>query len=54
MKPAPLKTASLFDLPAAADTSTALPDGSEEDEEPFVDIEDDEPVDGTEEMDDAA
>jgi PRTRC genetic system protein E len=54
MKPAPLKTASLFDLPAAADTSTALPDGSEEDDEPFVDIEDDEPVDGTEEMDDAA
>jgi PRTRC genetic system protein E len=54
VKPAPLKTASLFDLPTPAATSTALPDGSEEDDEPFIEIEDDEPVDDTEELDDAA
>jgi PRTRC genetic system protein E len=54
VKPAPLKTASLFDLPAPAATSTAAPDESEEDDEPFVGIEDDEPVDDPEELDDAA
>ena len=54
VKPAPLKTASLFDLPAPAATPTAAPDESEEDDEPFVEIEDDEPVDDTEELDDAA
>jgi PRTRC genetic system protein E len=54
VKPAPAKTASLFDLPAPAVTSTAVPDGSEEDDEPFVEIEDDEPVEDTEELDDAA
>jgi sRNA-binding protein len=54
VKPTPLKTASLFDLPAPAATPTAAPDESEEDDEPFVEIEDDEPVDDIEELDDAA
>jgi PRTRC genetic system protein E len=54
VKPAPQKTASLFDLPVPAATPTAAPDESEEDDEPFVAIEDDEPVDETEELDDAA
>jgi PRTRC genetic system protein E len=54
VKPAPLMTASLFDLPAPAATPTAAPDESEEDDEPFVEIEEDEPVDDTEELDDAA
>jgi PRTRC genetic system protein E len=54
VRPAPLKTASLFDLPTPAATATATPEGSEEDDEPFVGIEDDEPADDTEELDDAA
>ena len=54
VKPAPLMTASLFDLPTPAATPTATPEGSEEDDEPFVGIEDDEPADDTEELDDAA
>jgi PRTRC genetic system protein E len=54
VKPVPLKTASLFDLPTPAAAPTAAPDESEEDDEPFVEIEDDEPVDDTEELDDAA
>jgi PRTRC genetic system protein E len=53
-KPTPLKTASLFELAEQAATPTSAPDGSEEDDEPFVEIEDDEPVDETEELDDAA
>ncbi len=53
-KPAPLKTASLFDLPAPAATAATAPDESEEDDEPFVAIEDEEPSDQTEEFDDAA
>jgi PRTRC genetic system protein E len=53
-KPAPPKTASLFDLPAPAATTVGAAEESEEEEEPFVEIEDDEPVDDTEEMDDAA
>ena len=53
-KPAPQKTASPFDLPAPAPISTAAPDGSEEDDEAFVEIEDDEPVGDAEELDDAA
>ena len=39
---------------AQAEALTAAPDESEEDDEPFVEIEDDEPVDDTEELDDAA
>jgi hypothetical protein len=53
-KPAPLKTASLFDLPAQAATATAPVDESEEDDEPFVAIEEDESVEDAEELDDAA
>jgi PRTRC genetic system protein E len=54
MKPAPLKAASLFDLAIPAVSLTATPEGSEEDDGPFIDIEDDEPVDDTEELDGAA
>jgi hypothetical protein len=54
VKPAPLKTASLFDLPAPAATPTAAPAESEEDSEPFVEIEEDEPMEDAEELDDAA
>jgi PRTRC genetic system protein E len=54
VKPVPQKTASLFDLSAPAATPTAAPDESEEGDEPFVEIDDDEPVDDTEELDDAA
>jgi PRTRC genetic system protein E len=54
VKPAPLKTASLFDLPTPAATPTTAADDSEEDDEPFVEIEDDEPVEDAEELDDAA
>ena len=54
VKPVPLKTASLFDLPTPAATPTTAGDDSEEDDEPFVEIEDDEPVEDAEELDDAA
>jgi PRTRC genetic system protein E len=54
VKAAPLKTASLFDLPTPAATPTTAADDSEEDDGPFVEIEDDEPADDTEELDDAA
>jgi PRTRC genetic system protein E len=54
VKPTPLKTASLFDLPTPAATASAAPDGPDEDDEPFVEIEEDEPVDDSEELDDAA
>jgi PRTRC genetic system protein E len=54
VKPAPLKTASLFDLPTPAATPTTAANDSEEDDEPFVEIEDDEPADDTDELDDAA
>jgi len=54
VKPAPLKTASLFDLPAPAVTSTAAPAELEDDSESFIEIDDDEPVDDLEEIDDAA
>ena len=53
-KPAPPKTASLFDLPKPAATPTAAPDELEEDDEPFVAVEDEEPVEAAEELDDAA
>jgi PRTRC genetic system protein E len=54
VKPAPLKTASLFDLPAQAATATPTADESAEDDEPFVAIEEDEPVEDAAELDDAA
>ena len=53
-KPLPLKTASLFDVPTPAATPTASLNQSEEDDEPFVEFEDDEPTGETEELDDAA
>jgi PRTRC genetic system protein E len=53
-KPVPPKPASLFDLPTPATTPTAAPDESEEDDEPFVEIEDDEPTEDAEALDDAA
>jgi PRTRC genetic system protein E len=54
VKPAPPKTASLFDQPAPAATPAATPAESEEDDEPFMEIDDDEPVEDAEELDDAA
>ena len=54
VKPAPLKTASLFDVPAPTATPTAAPAESEEDDEPFVGIEEGEPVEDAEELDNAA
>ena len=53
-KPAPLKTASLFDVSTQAATQIAEPAESEKDSEPFVEIDDDEPVEEAEELDDAA
>ena len=53
-KPSPPKTASLFDQPATAPTLAAAPAEPEEDDEPFLEIEDDEPVQDAEELDDAA
>jgi PRTRC genetic system protein E len=54
VKTAPPKTASLFDQPATAATLVAAPGESEEDDEPFVETDDDEPVEDAEELDDAA
>ncbi len=54
VKPAPPKTASLFDQPAPAATPAAAPAESEEDDEPFIQIDDDEPVEDAEELDNAA
>jgi hypothetical protein len=48
-----VKTASLFDLPTAATTTTAPPADSEYDPG-FAEIDDDEPIEETEELDDAA
>ena len=53
VKPAPLKTASLFDLPAPAATPTAAP-AEPEDDPGFAEIDDDEPIEEVEELDDAA
>jgi hypothetical protein len=41
-------------LPTPAVVPTDTPDESEEDDKPFIAIEDDEPVEDTEELDDAA
>ena len=53
VKPAPQKPASLFDMPSPAATVTTLPDESEE-ELGFAEVDDDEPIDESEELDDAA
>jgi PRTRC genetic system protein E len=52
-KPAPQKPASLFDMPTPAATPTAAP-AEPEDDPGFAEIDDDEPIDEVEELDDAA
>ena len=53
-KPAPLQAASLFDVVATAASPIAMPTESEKDSEPFVEIDEEEPVEEAEELDDAA
>ena len=53
-KPAQPKTASLFDVPTPVPTPTFTPDELEEEPEPWVKLEDDEPDEEAEELDDAA
>ena len=52
-KPAPQKPASLFDMPTPATTPTAAP-AEPEDDPGFAEIDDDEPIEEVEELDDAA
>ena len=52
-KPAPQKPASLFDMPTPATTPTAAPN-EPEDDTGFAEIDDDEPIEEVEELDDAA
>jgi PRTRC genetic system protein E len=52
-KPAPQKPASLFDMPTPAATPTAAPT-EPEDDPGFAEIDDDEPIEEAEELDDAA
>jgi PRTRC genetic system protein E len=52
-KPAPQKPASLFDMPSPVATDTTLQNESEE-ELGFAEVDDDEPIDESEELDDAA
>jgi hypothetical protein len=52
-KPAPQKPASLFDMPAPATTATVTPAESDEDLG-FAEIDDDDPIEEVEELDDAA
>ena len=49
-----MQTASLFDVPVPTATPIAVPTESEEDSETFVEIDDDEPAEEAEELDDAA
>jgi hypothetical protein len=54
VKAAPQKSASLFDMPPApATTPTAAP-AEPEDDPGFAEIDDDEPIEEVEELDDAA
>ena len=53
VKPAPQKPASLFDMPTPAATPTAAP-VEPEDDPGFAEIDDDEPIEEAEELDDAA
>jgi PRTRC genetic system protein E len=53
VKPAPQKPASLFDMPAPPATATATP-VEPEDDPGFAEIDDDDPVEEVEELDDAA
>lgn len=52
-KPAPQKPANLFDMPTLAATTTVTPAESYEDPG-FAEIDDDDPIEGVEEVDDAA
>lgn len=52
-KPAPQKPASLFDIPTPATTPTAAP-AEPEDDPGFAEIDDDDPIEAVEELDDAA
>ena len=52
-KPAPQKPASLFDMPTPATTPTAA-QAEAEDDPGFAEIDDDEPIEEVEELDDAA
>ena len=52
-KPAPQKSASLFDMPISATTLTAAP-AEPEDDPGFAEINDDEPIEEVQELDDAA
>jgi hypothetical protein len=53
VKPAPQKSASLFDMPTPAATPTTAP-AEPEDDPGFAEIDDDEPLEDPEELDDAA
>ena len=53
-RPAPPRIASLFDTPAQEVVPAAAPAETEEDSESFVEIDDDEPAEEAEELDDAA
>jgi hypothetical protein len=54
VKSAPQKSASLFDMPpASATTPTAAP-AEPEDDPGFAEVDDDEPIEEVEELDDAA
>jgi hypothetical protein len=53
VRPAPQKPASLFDMPTPAATPTAAP-AEPEDDPGFAEIDDDEPIEEAEELDDAA
>jgi len=53
-KPALVQTASLFDAPAGVAIASAAPSELEEDSEPFIENEDDEPMEEAKELDDAA
>ena len=54
VKPAPLKTASLFDQPESAASPARAPAESDEDDEPFNEVDDDELIQNAEEVDDPA
>jgi PRTRC genetic system protein E len=52
--PAPQKSASLFDMPPAPATTPAAAPAEPEDDPGFAEIDDDEPIEEVEELDDAA
>jgi PRTRC genetic system protein E len=54
VKPAPQKSASLFDMPPASATTPTAAAAEPEDDPGFAEIDDDEPIEEVEELDDAA